>query len=94
MARSKLKISSRLLNKKVRKAAYLSQKHCRFCAAPEQETLIDYKNVNMLRNFMTERYKILPSRVSGNCFYHQRQLSNQIKIARIMALLPFCAIQR
>lgn len=94
MARSKLKISSRLLNKKVRKAAYLSQKHCRFCAMPDQEILIDYKNVNMLRNFMTERYKILPSRVSGNCFYHQRQLSNQIKIARTMALLPFCAIQR
>lgn len=94
MAKSKLKISSRLLNKKVRKAAYLSQKHCRFCANPEQETMIDYKNVNLLRNFMTERYKILPSRVSGNCFYHQRQLSNQIKIARTMALLPFCAIQR
>lgn len=94
MAKYKLKISSRLLSKKVRKAAFLSQKHCRFCANPDQEQLIDYKNVNLLRGFLTERYKILPSRVSGNCFYHQRILSKQIKLARTMALMPFCAINR
>jgi len=94
MARAKLKVSSRLLNKKVRKASYLSQKHCRFCTNQEQETVIDYKNLNLLRNFLTERFKILPSRVSGNCYYHQRLLSSQIKIARTMALLPFCAVQR
>jgi small subunit ribosomal protein S18 len=94
MARYKLKISSRLLSKKVRKSAFLSQKHCRFCANPDQEQLIDYKNVNMLRGFLTERYKILPSRISGNCFYHQRMLSKQIKLSRTMALMPFCAISR
>jgi small subunit ribosomal protein S18 len=94
MAKHKLKISTRLLSKKVRKSAYLAQKHCRFCANPDQEVLIDYKNVNLLRAFLTERYKILPSRVSGNCFYHQRNLSKQIKLARTMALMPFCAINR
>lgn len=88
----KLRISTRLLKKKVRKQSYLGKKHCRFCGKPEQEELLDYKNINFLRVFLTERYKILPSRVSGNCFYHQRRLSNQIKIARSMALLPFCAV--
>ena len=88
----KLRISTRLLKKKVRKQSYLGKKHCRFCGKPDQEAFLDYKNMNLLRVFLTERHKILPSRVSGNCFYHQRQLANQIKIARSMALLPFCAI--
>ena len=90
--RFKLRVSSRLLTKKMRKQSFLLKKHCRFCGKPEQEVLLDYKNVDLLKTFLTERYKILPSRVSGNCFYHQRILSNQIKLARSMALLPFCAI--
>ena len=94
MSKFKLKVSARLLKKKVRKQSYLTQKHCRFCGKPEQEADIDYKNTNLLRSFLTERGKILPSRVSGNCFYHQRHLSKQIKIARSMALLPFCALHR
>jgi small subunit ribosomal protein S18 len=94
MARFKLKISSRLLKKKVRKQSYLSQKHCRFCGSNEQEILVDYKNTNLLRGFLTERFKILPSRVSGNCAYHQRMIAHQIKIARAMALLPFCPTHR
>ena len=88
MSRIKLRLSSRLLKKKVRKQAYLNPKHCRFCGSVEQEQALDYKNANLLRSFMTERYKILPSRVSGNCTYHQRQLATQIKLARTMALLP------
>lgn len=94
MSKFKLKISSRILKKKVRKHSFLNPKHCRFCANPEQDLLIDYKNTNLLRNFLTERYKILPSKVSGNCAYHQRHLANHIKIARSMALLPFCAVHR
>jgi small subunit ribosomal protein S18 len=94
MSKFKLKVSARLLKKKIRKQNYLTTKHCRFCGNKEQEQGIDYKNVNMLKGFLTERGKILPSRVSGNCFYHQRHLSNQIKIARAMALLPFCSIHR
>ena len=94
MSKFKLKVSSRLLKKKVRKQSYLNHKHCRFCGDNEQEAGLDYKNINLLRVFLTERGKILPSRISGNCFYHQRKLSNQIKIARSMAFLPFCAVHR
>ncbi len=94
MSKFKLKVSSRLLKKKVRKQSYQSPKHCRFCNNPEQALDIDYKNTNLLRSFLTERGKILPSRVSGNCYYHQRQLSQEIKTSRSMALLPFCSIHR
>lgn len=94
MSKFKLKVSSRLLKKKIRKQSYLNNKHCRFCSDKEQEQNLDYKNTNLLRSFLTERGKILPSRVSGNCFYHQRRLSGEIKTARAMALLPFCAVHR
>ena len=93
MSRNKLKISSRLLKKKVRKQAYLNPKHCRFCGNKELAADLDYKNTNLLRNFLTERSKILPSRVSGNCSFHQRLLAHEIKTSRSMALLPFCALQ-
>ncbi|MFH1832265.1 MAG: 30S ribosomal protein S18 [bacterium] len=90
----KLRISQRLLKKKIRKQSYLTLKHCRFCGKPEQEELLDYKNTPLLKMFLTERFKILPSRVSGNCYFHQRQLSTQIQIARSMALLPYCSIHQ
>ena len=92
MSKFKLKISSRLLKKKALKQWYLTQKHCRFCGSKEQEDTLDYKNADLLKSFLTERGKILPSRVSGNCFYHQKQLSRNIKIARSMALLPYCPV--
>ncbi|MCG0277654.1 MAG: 30S ribosomal protein S18 [Thermanaeromonas sp.] len=50
---------------------------------------VDYKDVNRLRKFLTERGKIIPRRITGNCARHQRQLTRAIKRARIMALLPF-----
>jgi len=90
----KLKISSRLLKKKIRKQSFLTKKHCRFCNNAELAANLDYKNVNLLRGFLTERYKILPSRVSGNCFYHQKSLSSHIKVARSMALLPYCSLHK
>jgi small subunit ribosomal protein S18 len=93
MSKNRLRISSRLLKKKIRKQAYLNPKHCRFCWNKELEASLDFKNINLLRGFLTERSKILPSRVSGNCCYHQRVLAKEIKLARSMALLPFCAIQ-
>jgi len=92
MSKFKLKVSSRLLRKKARKQWYLTQKQCRFCGSKEQEENLDYKNSDLLRSFLTERGKILPSRVSGNCFYHQRMLSKHIKLARSMALLPYCSM--
>ncbi|MBN1549345.1 30S ribosomal protein S18 [Candidatus Babeliales bacterium] len=90
--KAKLKISSRLLNKKVRrKNGFSRKKHCRFCGSVDQEHLIDYKSSHFLRGFLTERGKILPSRISGTCCFHQRRLSSVIKQARSMALLPYCA---
>jgi len=93
MSKVKLKISSRLLKTKVRKQAYLNPKLCRFCGNKDLEDSLDYKNVGLLRSFLTERNKILPSRISGNCCSHQRILSKEIKIARSIALLPFCSIR-
>lgn len=85
----KLKISSRLVKKRFRKNSFGTRKHCRFCGSPEQEMLLDYKNSILLKHFLTERGKILPSRISGVCSEHQRELSNAIKKARTMALLPY-----
>ncbi len=85
----KLKISTRLLKKRVRKQGFGGSKHCRFCGSPEQEAHLDYKNANFLKSFLTERGKILPSRISGNCALHQRKLSTMIKQSRVMALLPY-----
>jgi small subunit ribosomal protein S18 len=63
------------------------RKVCSFCA--ERATFIDYKEINRLRRFVTERGKILPRRVSGNCARHQRILAVAIKRARELALLPY-----
>lgn len=84
----KLKQSSRMLKKKARRASFSGRKHCRFCTK-EQAALLDYKNAPLLRQFLTERGKILPSRISGACNHHQRELSHMIKKARVMALVPY-----
>ncbi len=59
---------------------------CRFC---DRGTEIDYKDDRELRNFITERGKIIPRRMSGNCAKHQRSLTRAIKRARVLALIPF-----
>lgn len=60
---------------------------CSFCV--DKVETVDYKDANRLKRFITERGKILPRRISGNCAHHQRQLTRSIKRARIVALLPF-----
>ncbi|MDR3589237.1 MAG: 30S ribosomal protein S18 [Negativicutes bacterium] len=65
------------------------KKVCSFCV--DKVTAIDYKEVPRIRRFTTERGKILPRRISGNCAKHQRQLTLAVKRARNMALLPFTA---
>lgn len=65
------------------------RKVCSFCADKVEH--IDYKDVAKLRRFITERGKILPRRISGNCAHHQRQVTVAIKRARNIALLPFTA---
>ncbi|MCK4436843.1 30S ribosomal protein S18 [bacterium] len=62
---------------------------CKFCQGKVKE--IDFKVVSQLQNYITERGKILPRRISGNCAKHQRQLTKAIKRARQLALLPFVA---
>ncbi len=63
------------------------RKQCNFCA--DKIEVIDYKDISRLRRYITERGKILPRRITGNCAHHQRQLTVAIKNARIMALLPY-----
>lgn len=87
----KLKISARLMKKRTRRAAGASGKQCRFCGNADQVGGIDYKNAGFLRGFLTERGKILPSRISGSCKGHQRLLAKEIRKARSMALLPYVA---
>jgi len=65
------------------------KKVCKF--KPEEIQSIDYKDVNRLRYFLTERGKIIPSRISGTDAKSQRYLVRQIKRARQIALLPFVA---
>ena len=71
--------------KKFRKPA--KKKVCAFCVAGEKT--IDYKDVAKIKKYITENGKILPRRQTGVCSYHQRELSNAIKRARNMALLPY-----
>lgn len=63
------------------------KKVCVFCQ--EKVEVIDYKDVNRLKKFVTESGKMLPRRMSGTCAKHQRELSKAIKLARVAALLPF-----
>jgi len=65
------------------------RKSCPFTAAGVRH--IDYKDLDTLRQFISERGKILPRRITGVSAYHQRQLAKAIKRARHMALLPFVA---
>ncbi|MBM3695730.1 MAG: 30S ribosomal protein S18 [Actinobacteria bacterium] len=63
------------------------KKVCYFCA--ESIEHIDYKDVALLRKFMSDRAKIRSSRVTGNCVQHQRRVARAIKNARELALLPY-----
>lgn len=63
------------------------KKVCAFCV--DKVERVDYKEATRLRKYITERGKILPRRISGNCAKHQRQLTLAIKRSRVMALLPF-----
>ncbi len=73
--------------KKRKRRVYHRRKVCRFCA--DKALSIDYKEPKTLRNFTTERGKIIPRRISGTCAKHQRKLTLAIKRARTIALLPY-----
>jgi small subunit ribosomal protein S18 len=74
-------------NKKKRRRAFPRRKICRFCA--DKKSKVDYRDPNTLKFFITERGKIIPRRISGNCAYHQRQVAKAIKRARQIALMPY-----
>jgi small subunit ribosomal protein S18 len=65
------------------------RKICRFCL--DKVDLIDFKDVKLLQNYIPERGKVLPRRISGSCAPHQRMLAEAIKRARNIALLPYAA---
>jgi len=87
----KLRVSGRLLRKKTRRTGFKMAKRCRFTSEEVPASAIDFKNVMFLKNFLTERGKILPARISGNCSKYQRLVANEIKKARTMALMPYLA---
>jgi len=81
-----------MLNKKKthkKKTFYSKRKICRFCA--NKDMLISFKDFNTLRHFMSERGKIIPRRISGNCSKHQRELTRAIKRSRVLSIMPFTA---
>jgi small subunit ribosomal protein S18 len=72
-----------------KKRTFQRRKVCRFCA--DKAVTIDYKDPRTLRYFVSERGKIIPRRISGNCSAHQRQITEAIKRARNLALLPIAS---
>ena len=70
-----------------RRGGMRRRKVCQFCA--DKDKKIDYKDVETLKKYTTERGKILPRRITGTCAKHQRKLAVEIKRARAVALLPF-----
>ena len=74
-----------------RRRPMMRRKVCRFCA--EKEIKIDYRDTKILTQFVTERGKITPSRITGTCARHQRLVTIAIKRARSVALLPFTTVK-
>ena len=72
-----------------RRCGMRRKKVCQFCA--DKTETIDYKDIEKLKKYVTERGKILPKRITGTCAVHQREVTRAIKRARIVALLPYTA---
>ena len=72
-----------------RRGGMIRRKVCQFCT--DKTETIDYKDVEKLKKYVTERGKILPKRITGTCALHQREVTRAIKRARIVALLPYTA---
>ncbi len=74
------------VRKRRRKQRQNRVKVCRMC---ENRVLaIDFKDVDLLRRYQTEKGRILPRRITGNCFKHQKMLTAAVKRARVLALVP------
>ncbi len=69
-------------------AGFRKRKVCKFSSEKSED--IDYKNIPLLKNYISETGKIVPSRITGTSAKYQRKLSNAIKLARFLALIPYC----
>ncbi|MFT3708499.1 MAG: 30S ribosomal protein S18 [Archangium sp.] len=69
---------------------FVRRKVCRFCA--DKNAKVDYKDQSTLKYFVTERGKIIPRRISGNCALHQRAVAKAVKQARGLALIPYLVL--
>ena len=75
--------------KPVKRRRFGRRKVCKFCV--DKIETVDYRDVKRVRSFVTERGKIIPRRISGNCAQHQRQLTTALKRIRTVALAPYVA---
>ncbi len=71
------------------KTLFSIKKSCRFCVGGEKAPTLDYKDIKTLQGLLTDRGKIVPRRISGNCAKHQRLLTREVKRARHIALLAY-----
>lgn len=69
---------------------FARRKVCRFCA--DKNAKVDYKDQSTLKYFVTERGKIIPRRISGNCALHQRSVAKAVKQSRGLALIPYLVL--
>jgi small subunit ribosomal protein S18 len=76
--------------KDARKRGFARRKVCRFCA--DKNAKVDYKDQSTLKYFVTERGKIIPRRISGNCALHQRAVAKAVKQSRGLALIPYLVL--
>lgn len=70
-----------------RRGGFHRRKVCRFCS--DADFIMDYKDSRIMQSFMTEHGKIVPRRISGNCAFHQRKLTSEVKRARVLALVGY-----
>ena len=89
MARKLARREKRARERRPREKRIFRKKVCRFCSGKIEK--VDYLDYQNLRRLTTERGKILPSRITGSCAWHQRQVARAIKRARGMGLMPYVA---
>jgi len=81
-----------MAQKNLKPRRIFKKRPCRLCKTKVDS--VDYKDVEFLEKFISDRGKIVPTRISGNCARHQRMVSNRIKRARIAGLLPFVKVKQ
>jgi len=81
-----------MLKKRQARKRVFRKRPCRFCK--DKIDKVDYKDLDKLEPFISERGRIISSRISGNCAKHQRMVSNAIKKARLAAFLPFVRVRQ